>query len=134
MFGSRYSPRYTYGDADVPVRRARYERAVGRYRAVGALSTAVNFVFAIIYTIVGFRIVLEVIGANPGNRFKALIDRLSAPLLGVFEGLLPNVRFENFVLPLSFIFALVVYALVHYGIRRILYAIAYPRGYDEPVP
>jgi len=131
MFGSRYSPRYTYDDTDVPVRRARYEGAVGRYRAVGALSTAVNFIFAIIYTIVGMRIVLEVIGANPGNRFKALVDRLSAPLLGFFDGLLPNVRFENFVLPLSFVFALVVYALVHYAIRRILYAIAYPRGYER---
>jgi uncharacterized protein YggT (Ycf19 family) len=131
MFGSRY----TYDevpvrrdDTDIPVRRARYERAVGRHRAVGAVSAAVNFVFAIIYTIVGMRIVLEVIGANEGNRFKAFVDRLSAPLLGIFDGLLPNLRFENFVLPLSFVFALVVYALVHYGIRRILYAIAYPRG------
>ncbi len=124
MFGSRY----TYDDSDIPARRVRYERGLGRHRAASALSMVVNFVFAIIYTIVGMRIVLEVIGANEANRFKALIDRLSAPLLAVFDGLLPNLRFEGFVLPLSFVFALVVYALVHYGIRRILYSVAYPRG------
>jgi uncharacterized protein YggT (Ycf19 family) len=122
MFRSRYSY-----DPDVPVPRARYEAGLGRYRAVGALSAVVNFVFAIIYVIVGARIILEVIGANEANRFKQFVDRVSAPLLSIFDGLLPNVRFESFVLPLSFVFALVVYALIHYGIRRVLFAIAYPR-------
>ena len=102
---------------------------MGRHRAASALSAVVNFVFAIIYTIIGLRIVLEFIGANEANRFKAFVDRLSAPLLAWFDGLLPNLRIDTFVLPLSFLFALVVYALVHYGIRRILYAVAYPRGY-----
>jgi uncharacterized protein YggT (Ycf19 family) len=118
-----YRSRYSY-DPDVP---ARYETGLGRHRAVGALSAVVNFVFAIIYTIVGTRIVLELIGANEANRFKQFVDRVSAPLLSVFDGLLPDVRFDSFVLPLSFVFALVVYAVVHYGIRRLLFAIAYPR-------
>jgi uncharacterized protein YggT (Ycf19 family) len=124
MFRSRYSY-----DPDVPVRRANYEAGLGRYRAVGALSAVVNFVFAIIYVIVGARIVLELIGANEANRFEQFVDRVSAPLLGIFDGLLPDVRFESFVLPLSFLFALVVYALIHYGIRRLLFAIAHPREY-----
>jgi len=125
-----YRSRYSYDpDLDVPVRRARYETGLGRYRAIGALSAVVNFVFAIIYLIIGSRILLEVIGANDANRFKQFVDRLSAPLLAWFNGLLPDLRFESFVLPLSFIFALVVYAVVHYGIRRILFAIAYPRDY-----
>ena len=123
-----YRSRYSY-DPDVPATRARYEAGLGRYRAVGALSAVVNFVFAVIYTIVGTRIILEVIGANEANRFKQFVDRVSAPLLAIFDGLLPDIRFEGFVLPLSFVFALVVYALVHYGIRRLLFAIAYPREY-----
>lgn len=124
-----YRSRYSYDPDDVPVRRARYEGGLGRYRAAGALSAVVNFVFAIIYVIIGSRIVLEMIGANEANRFKQFIDRLSAPFLAIFDGLLPDIRFENFVIPLSFVFALVVYAVVHYGIRRILFAIAYPRDY-----
>jgi uncharacterized protein YggT (Ycf19 family) len=120
-----YRSRYSY-DPDVP---ARYETGLGRYRAAGALSAVVNFVFAIIYAIIGTRIILELIGANEANRFKEFVDRLSAPLLAVFDGLLPNLRFEGFVLPLSFVFALVVYAIVHYAIRRLLFAIAYPRDY-----
>jgi len=123
-----FRSRYTY-DPDVPTYRARHEAGLGRYRAAGALSAVVNFVFAIIYAIVGTRIVLEVIGANEANRFKQFVDRLSAPLLAVFDGLLPDLRFEGFVLPLSFVFALVVYALVHYGIRRLLFAIASPPEY-----
>ena len=121
-----FRSRYTY-DSDVPSQRVRYEEAPGRSRAVGALSAVVNFVFAIIYAIVGTRIVLELIGANEANRFKQFVDRVSAPFLSIFDGLLPNVRFESFVLPLSFVFALVVYALIHYGIRRLLFAVAYPR-------
>ena len=119
-----YRSRYSY-DPDVP----RYEMGLGRHRAVGALSAVVNFVFAIIYTVIGTRIILEVIGANEANRFKQFVDRVSAPFLSIFDGLLPNLRFESFVLPLSFVFALVVYALVHYGIRRLLFAVAYPREY-----
>jgi uncharacterized protein YggT (Ycf19 family) len=124
MFRSRYSY-----DPDVPPYRARDEVALGRYRALGAVSGVVNFVFAVIYVIVGARILLELLGANESNRFKELVDRLSAPFLAIFDGLLPNIQFERFVLPLSFVFALVVYALIHYGIRRLLWAIAYRRGY-----
>jgi uncharacterized protein YggT (Ycf19 family) len=119
MFGSR-----GYYD-NGPDRRARYERRLGRASGAGMLLRAVNFVFAIIYAIVGLRIVLEILGAREGNRFKEFIDQLSAPLLVLFENLLPSIRVDRFELPLSYLFALVIYALIHYGIRRVAAAALY---------
>jgi uncharacterized protein YggT (Ycf19 family) len=126
MFGSRY----TYG---VPERRVRLEEegpvVVARRPFVSRLFSLVNLVFGVIYTIIGIRIVLEVLGASEGNRFKMLVDRLSAPLLGMFENLLPSWRIGNFELPLSYLFALVIYALIHFVIQRVLLALTRPRAY-----
>ena len=122
MFGSRH-----YYDDRVPERRARFDRPLPE-RFAAAFSGVVNFVFGIIYAIIGVRIVLEALGAREGNRFKEFVDQLSAPLLGVFEGLLPSVRIGRYELALSFVFAFLVYAVVHYGIRRLIGALARPRG------
>jgi uncharacterized protein YggT (Ycf19 family) len=124
MFGSR-----NYYDEDgVLVRRARYDRT-GPQRLAAGISTLVNVVFGIVYAIIGLRIVLEALGAREGNRFKEFIDQLSAPLLGPFEGLLPSVYVGRYELALSFVFALLIYALVHYGIRRLIWGLA---GWRNP--
>jgi YGGT family. len=122
MFGSR-----NYYDDGLPARRARFDRPLPE-RLAAAFSGLINFVFGIIYGLIGLRIVLEALGAREGNRFKEFIDQLSAPLLGVFEGLLPSVRIGRYEIALSFVFAFLVYALVHYGIRRLIWALARPRS------
>jgi uncharacterized protein YggT (Ycf19 family) len=124
MFGSRD---YYYDDDGVPVRRARFYRDYPQ-RTAGAISGVVSFVFGVIYAIIGLRIVLEALGAREGNRFKEFVDQLSAPLLGVFQGLLPSITIGRYELSLSFVFALVIYALVHYGIRRLIWGLASRQG------
>jgi YggT family protein len=119
MFGSRHY----YDDDDVQVRRARFDRTRPQRLAAG-VSRLVNVLFGIVYAIIGLRIVLEALGAREGNRFKEFVDRLSAPLVGVFEGLLPRVHIGQFELALSLVFALLIYALVHYGIRRLIWGLA----------
>lgn len=123
MFGSRHY----YDDDRMPARRAHFDRSLPQ-RLAAAVSLVINFVFGIVYAIIGLRIVLEALGAREGNRFKEFVDQLSAPVLGVFEGLLPSWHIGRFELALSFVFALVVYALVHYGIRRLIWGLARPRN------
>ena len=122
MFGSRYA----YG---VPERRVRVEGDLSRRPFVDRVLGLVNLLFVVIYGIIGTRIVLEMLGAREGNRFKELVDRVSAPLLGMFENLLPSWQIGRFELPLSFLFAFFVYALIHYAIRRLLLAITRPSVY-----
>ena len=119
MFGSRQY----YDDGGVQGRRERFDRTRPQRLAAG-ISRFVTFFFGIIYAIIGLRIVLEALGAREGNRFKEFVDRLSAPLVGVFEGLLPSVHVGRYELALSLVFALVIYALVHYGIRRLIWSFA----------
>jgi uncharacterized protein YggT (Ycf19 family) len=124
MFGSRHF--YDDDDDGVLVRQTRSNGAFPR-RLAARVSAAINFLFGIVYAIIGLRIVLEALGAREGNRFKEFVDQLSAPLLGVFQGLLPNVSVGRYVLVLSFVFALAIYALVHYGIRRLIWGLARTR-------
>jgi len=123
--------RYPY---TVPERRVRIDSddlppPYVRHPFVSRVLALVNFVFAVIYTIIGIRIVLEVLGASDTNRFKQIVDRLSAPLLGMFQNLLPTWRIHNFEIPLSFLFALFIYALIHFAIQRIIIAATRPRAY-----
>ena len=119
-----FRSRYVYDD--VPERRVIDSGRVSRPFASRVLSL-INLVFALIYVIIGVRIVLEVLGAREGNRFKLLVDQISAPLLGMFENLLPTWRIASFELPLSYLFALVIYALIHFAIQRVFIAVTRPR-------
>ena len=129
MFRSR--PYYYVDEDGIPVSRAPVvvDRDLRRQRAVARVSAALGFVFSIIYAIIGTRILLEALGAREGNSFKEFVDRISGPLLVWFDGLLPSIFIGRFELALSFVFALIVYAIIHYGIRRLLWSLARPRAY-----
>jgi len=120
-----FRSRYVY---EVPERRMPIDERPVRRPFVGTLLSLVNIVFAVIYAIIGIRIVLEVLGASDANRFKQLVDRASAPLLGMFENLLPSWHIGRFDLPLSYLFALVIYAVIHYVIQRVILAVTRPRA------
>jgi uncharacterized protein YggT (Ycf19 family) len=88
-----------------------------------ALSRAVrllDYVFFLIYAVVGLRIFLELLGAREGSGFKQLLDLVSDPLLLPFKGLLPDPGIGPFHLMLSYMVGLIVYALVHLAIRGLI--------------
>jgi uncharacterized protein YggT (Ycf19 family) len=112
---------------DVAIRREPLDRDAQRQRVAARVSGVISFVFGIIYTIICVRLVLEALGAREGNAFKEFVDQLSAPVLGVFEGLLPSIFVGRYEFVMSYVFALAIYALVHYGIRRLIWGMARPR-------
>ncbi|MEK6324189.1 MAG: hypothetical protein AABN33_21330 [Acidobacteriota bacterium] len=67
----------------------RTEAAIDRGRAAARVSQVVDYVFYVIYALIGLEILLELLGARETNAFKNFIDALTAPLLLPFNRLMP---------------------------------------------
>lgn len=96
------------------------ETAIERARGTARISQIVDYIFLLIYGIIGLEIVLEIIGGRNTNAFKSFIDGISAPLLLPFKTLVPSLTIGRFELHFSFIVALVVYAMLHTAIKGLL--------------
>jgi hypothetical protein len=96
------------------------EREVSRARQVARIAQVVNYVFGLIYGLIGLLIALELMGAREGSGFKQFIDTVTLPLVAPFKGLMPDPRLGNYQLMVSYIIGLVVYGLVHIAVRGLL--------------
>jgi len=81
---------------------------------------AVSLVFGILDVLIGIRVVLKLIGANPANAFAHFIYSISALFLGPFFGLIRTPSSGGMVLEVSSIIAMIIYALIAWGIVRVL--------------
>ncbi|MDB5170142.1 MAG: Membrane protein involved in colicin uptake [Candidatus Saccharibacteria bacterium] len=79
------------------------------------------FIAGILITLLAFRFVLILLGANRGNTFVDLIYTLSYPFAAPFFGIFGyDLRYGVSRTELSTLVAIAVYALVAYGIARLL--------------
>ena len=96
------------------------EAEIDRARTAARVSQIIDFAFYLVYGFIGLRILLDLMGARRGNGFRNLIDTLTAPLLAPFESLVQNIGIGQYQLKLSYLFAFVVYILLHLGINSLL--------------
>jgi uncharacterized protein YggT (Ycf19 family) len=96
------------------------EKELDRARVAARISQVIDYVFYVIYGLIGLEIVLELLGAREGNAFKEFVDAVSAPLLAPFTTLMPDLARSQFQLKLSYIVAMLVYILLHLGINGLL--------------
>ena len=96
------------------------EAEIDRTRTLARVSQVVDYVFYLIYGLIALEIVLEGLGARENAGFKQFVDTLSAPLLAPFEGLMADPAAGNYRLTISYVFALVVYFLVHLAVKGLL--------------
>jgi uncharacterized protein YggT (Ycf19 family) len=89
------------------------ESELDRGQAAARASQIVDYLFYIVYGIIGLEIVLDAIGARQSAGFKQFIDAIATPFLAPFKGLMPAPGVGNFRFMLSYIVALVVYMLLH---------------------
>jgi uncharacterized protein YggT (Ycf19 family) len=99
----------------------------GRAVAVARAMQVVTFLFGMLYTAIGFEIVLEALAARDRNGFKQFLDAITDPFLSPFRTLLPTFSLGGSELIFSYVVALVVYVLLHLGIRKIARMIVDPR-------
>jgi hypothetical protein len=87
------------------------------YRA----SQILYLLLGIVETLITIRVVLKLLAANSGVGFVRFAYGVSAPLLAPFQGIFPTPVSNNSVLELSSLVAIAVYALVAWGIVRIVF-------------
>lgn len=79
--------------------------------------------------LLALRIVLKLIGANPGSPIVALIYGFTGLFLLPFSGLIGSPTVGNMVLELSSLFAMLIYGLIGWAAERTIWLIFYrPAG------
>jgi hypothetical protein len=98
-----------------------YDPFEGRRVAAYRLTQLVYWVFGLIEGLLAIRLILKALGANPSAGFSQFVYGITAPLVQPFVGLFSNPQYENSVLELSAIVALIVYALVMWLIAKLVW-------------
>lgn len=75
--------------------------------------------------LIALRIVLKLIGANADSAFAALLYRFTDLFLFPFAGLTGTPVAGNMVLEVSSVIAMIVYALLAWGLERLVWVIFY---------
>jgi uncharacterized protein YggT (Ycf19 family) len=98
-----------------------YDPYEGRRIAAYRLTQLVYWVFGLIEGLIVIRLILKALGANPSAGFSQFIYGVTAPLVLPFVGLFNNPAYQNSVLELSSIVALIVYALLAWLIAKLVW-------------
>jgi uncharacterized protein YggT (Ycf19 family) len=93
------------------------ERELGRGRTAARISQVVDYFFYLIYGLIALEFLLGLIGARAGNGFVQFIGALTRPLLAPFERIVGTPSSGEFQVRISYVFALVVYVLIHLAIN-----------------
>ncbi|HTL05190.1 MAG TPA: YggT family protein [Gemmatimonadales bacterium] len=97
------------------------EHEVQRGRKSARASQIVDYLFGIVYALLGIRLLLALIAARPGAGFTQAIRGVTDPLLAPFQGILPNLTSpDGYTLALPVLFALLMYAVLHLAVRGLL--------------
>jgi hypothetical protein len=87
------------------------------------LVNIVYFIFGVIIAITALRFVLLLLGANASAGFTRMVYQLSAPLMAPFAAVFGETRASGSVFEWSALLAIVIYALVAWGIASLISAV-----------
>jgi len=99
---------------------AETEGEVRRGRGAARIAQIVDYLFYVIYGLIGLEVVLELVGARDTNSFKRFVDFVTSPILAPFRGLVRDPGVGSFRFMFSFLAALVVCVLLHFAVRGLL--------------
>ena len=94
-----------------------------RNRILVKVTQFITLLAGALETLLGFRVLLRMIAANPANPFAALVYNLSRPFLWPFMDLTVTPNYEGFVLEFMTIIAMLVYALIAWGIVQLIWIV-----------
>ena len=98
--------------------------AANQNSAIARVVNIVYFLFGAVELLLVVRVVLHLIGANPGNGFANFIDVLSSPFVVLFSTLLQNPSLGGAtVLELTTIIAMFVWAIVGWLVGRFIWLV-----------
>jgi YggT family protein len=119
--------------ARAKVQQDSYERQVqvvedlnaGRRQLVNRLAQLIWLLYGFLEAVIGLRVVLKLIAANPNNPFAQMIYSFTDLFLWPFRGLTVAPSFNGMVLEIPAIIALLVFALVGWLIVRLFWLLFY---------
>jgi hypothetical protein len=89
------------------------------------LTELVWLLFGILEALIGLRVVLKLIAANPNSPFAGLVYNASQLFVWPFSGLTRTPAAEGMVLDIPSIIAMFVYALVAWAIVKLIWIVLY---------
>lgn len=96
------------------------EADLDRARRMTRVSQVVDYVFFVLYGLIGLEIALELLGARQSSGFKRFLDALTLLPLGPFRGLMRDPALGPVQFMFSYVVALIVYALLHWALNGLL--------------
>ena len=91
-----------------------------RSKSVARVSQFADYLFYLVYGVIGLEIVLDALGARQSAGVKQFLDAIAAPFLAPFHGLLVEPGIGRFRFMTSYVIALVVYVLLHMAVSGLL--------------
>ena len=97
--------------------------------SVGRFTQLIWLFFGVLEALIGIRIVLKLLAANPGNPFAQLVYTLTDVFLKPFVGLTVTPQVEGAVFEISAVIAIFAYALLSWVLVRLVWLLFYhPRA------
>ncbi len=97
------------------------EREIVRGRGAARVSQVVDYIFWLIYAILGVRFLLGMIGARSGAGFTQFVRTITEPFYFPFRGLVQSPEAPGgYVFEWPILIAILVYALLHWAINGFL--------------
>lgn len=103
------------------------DREVRRARGLARGSQVVDYAFYVVYTLLAMRLVLALIGARSSAGFVQFIHIVTTPFYAMFRGIVGSPTAGDSTLAMPIVIALIVYAVLHVGIKALLRLIAHRR-------
>jgi len=93
----------------------------------------VYLVFGAAEAFIAVRVILKLLAANPDAGFTSLTYSITEPFVAFFQGVFPDAQSRGNMLELSSLLAIVVYALLAFGIATVIRILARRQGPGAPV-
>ena len=92
------------------------------------LSQFIDFIFWLLYSLLVIRLLLVFFSANSWASFVRFVDTITNPFYAPFRGIVASQTVAgSFTLAVPLLVAIVVYALLHLAINKLLRMMAYRR-------
>jgi uncharacterized membrane protein len=101
------------------------EREVERSRGLARVSQVVDYIFYVIYALLGMRFLLALLAARSSAGFVQFIVNITNPFYSPFRGIVASPSIESgHTLLLPIVIAIIAYILLHLGINGLLRLLA----------
>ncbi len=99
--------------------------AATRRQELYQASALIGFLFGVLEALIGLRVLLKLIAANPASPFASFIYNFTGLFLWPFNGLTRTPAAGGMVFEISSLIAMIVYALLAWAIIRLLWLLFY---------